>query len=124
MNFKKNVVPSAKKPLFPGYGNDYMLQKPKRSISFLTLFIVIVCTFVLAFLLFKNFDRIGSRFSSSPSSIIGFQIDQEVSLSGLLQANGDLISYTHTLTLPDTTIVGLKSKTLDLGLYTGYVDVQ
>ncbi|MFA6256501.1 MAG: hypothetical protein WC606_04960, partial [Candidatus Absconditabacterales bacterium] len=47
-----------------------------------------------------------------------------VSLSGMLQANGDLISYTHTLTLPDATILGLKSRTLDLGLYTGFIDIQ
>ena len=42
----------------------------------------------------------------------------------MLQANGDLISYTHTLTLPDMTIIGLKSRTLDLSIYTGMVDVQ
>jgi hypothetical protein len=42
----------------------------------------------------------------------------------MLQANGDLISYTHTLTLPDATILGLKSRTLDLGLYTGFIDIQ
>jgi hypothetical protein len=42
----------------------------------------------------------------------------------MLQANGDLISYTHTLTLPDTTVVGLKSRTLDLSMYTGMIDVQ
>ncbi|MEI8008437.1 MAG: hypothetical protein WCI00_03275 [bacterium] len=45
-------------------------------------------------------------------------------MSGMLQANGDLVSYTHTLTLDDARVVGLKSKTLDLGLYTGIVDVQ
>ncbi|MEI6119218.1 MAG: hypothetical protein WCP92_08735 [bacterium] len=42
----------------------------------------------------------------------------------MLQADGDLISYTHTLTLSDATIVGLKSRTLDLSIYTGMVDVQ
>jgi len=42
----------------------------------------------------------------------------------VLQANGDLISYTHTLTLSDTTVVGLKSKTLDLSVYTGMIDIQ
>lgn len=124
MNFKKNAVPAPKKPLFTGYGNDYMMQQPKRSISLLTLFIVIVCTFVLAFVLFKNFDRMSNWFSSSIESNTGLQIWQAVSLSGTLQANGDLISYTHTLTLADTTIVGLKSRTLDLSIYTGMIDVQ
>lgn len=123
MNFKNNVVPSVKKPLFPGYENNYMAQQPKRSISMLTLFIVIVCTFAVAFLLFKNFDRISNLFSSIESTT-GFEIWQEVSLSGTLQANGDLVSYTHTLTLADATILGIKSRTLDLSTYSGIVDIQ
>ena len=123
MNFKNNAVPPPKKPSFTGYGNDYMTQQPKKSLSFLTLFLVIVCTFFVAFFLFKNFDRMTSWFTSTESTT-GFQIWQTVSLSGILQANGDLISYTHTLTLPNTTIVGLKSRTLDLSTYTGMVDVQ
>ena len=125
MNFKNNVVSSPiRKPSFTSYGNDYMTKQPKRSISLLTLFIVIICTFFVAFLLFKNFDRIGTWFSSSVASTTWFQIGQVVSLSGIIQSNGDLISYTHTLTLPDTSIVGLKSKTLDLNIYTGNVDIQ
>jgi hypothetical protein len=66
MNFKNNAVSSPiKKPLFAGYGNDYMMKQPKKSISLLTLFIVIICTFAVAFLLFKNFDRMSTWFSSS-----------------------------------------------------------
>ena len=65
-----------------------------------------------------------NRFSSPIESSTGFQLWQVVSLSGILQSNGDLISYTHTLTLNDARVVGLKSKTLDLGLYTGSVDIQ
>ncbi|MFA7298124.1 MAG: hypothetical protein WC010_00555 [Candidatus Absconditabacterales bacterium] len=124
MNFKKNPVPSPKKPSFAGYGDDYMMQSPRRSVSLFTLFVVIVCTFVLAFILFKNYDRISNLFSSAIESTTGFEIGQTVSLSGVLQANGDLISYTHTLTLSDTTVVGLKSKTLDLSVYTGMIDIQ
>jgi hypothetical protein len=105
MNFTNNVVPPVKNPLFPGYGNDYMQRQPKKSVSLLTLFLVIVCTFFVAFLLFKNFDRIGNRFIASVESTTGFQIGQEVTLSGMLQADGDLISYTHTLTLTDATII-------------------
>jgi len=126
MNFKKNVVPPTKKPLFTGYGNDYMMQQPKRSVSLLTLFLVIVCTFVLAFVFFKNYDRISNLFPSVIESTTGFEIGQSVSLSGMLQANGDLIMYTHTLTLADATVVGLKSRTLDISTYaTGMiVDIQ
>ncbi|MEI7558087.1 MAG: hypothetical protein WCJ45_04625 [bacterium] len=51
-----------------------MKQQPKKSVSFLMLFIVIVCTFFVAFLVFKNLDRMGSRFSSSSESIQGQQI--------------------------------------------------
>jgi len=76
MNFTKNAVSPIKQPSFTGYRNEYMHQQPKKSISFLTLFIVIVCTFVLAFVLFKNFDRMTNRFSSSVSieNSTGFQI--------------------------------------------------
>lgn len=125
MNFKNDVISSSvKKPSFTWYWTDYMSQQPKRSVSLLTLFVVIISTFVLAFLLFKNFDTISSWFSSSIQESTGFQIWQEVSLSGELQANGDLISYTHTLTMADASIVGLKSRTIDLGVYTGNVDIQ
>lgn len=125
MNFKKNVVPPTKKPLFNGYGNEYMMQQPpRRSVSLLTLFVVIICTFILALVLFRNYDRISNWFSSSVESTTGFQIWQQVALSGMLQANGDLVSYTHTLTLADTTIVGLKSRTLDLSIYSGLIDIQ
>lgn len=124
MNFKNNTVSASKKPLFPGYKNDSMIWSQKRSVSFLTLFIVIVCTFVLTLLVFKNFDRISSRFSSSIESTTWFEIGQEVSLSWLLQADGDLISYTHTLTMADAMIVGLKSRTLDLSIYSGQVNIQ
>ncbi|MEI6774465.1 MAG: hypothetical protein WCL18_06875 [bacterium] len=66
MNFRKNVIASPlKRPLFTGYGNDHVVQQPKKSFSLLTLFVVIVCTFVVAFFFFKNLDRIGSWFSSS-----------------------------------------------------------
>jgi hypothetical protein len=74
MNFKKNVVSPTKKPLFTGYGNDYMHQQPKKSISFLTLFIVIILTFVFAFALFKNMDRISTMFSSPTQFSGGFEI--------------------------------------------------
>ncbi len=124
MNFKKNVVSPTKKPLFTGYGNDYMHQQPKKSISFLTLFIVIILTFVFAFALFKNMDRISTMFSSPTQFSGGFEIWQMVTLSGTIQWNGDLISYTHTLTMLDDRIIGLKSKNLDLTIYTGYVDIQ
>lgn len=117
MNFKKNVVSPIKHPLFPGYGNDYTTSQPKKSVSLLTLFIVIIVTFVLAFAVFKNIDRIGNIFSSSVSTPETFQIGQEVALSGELAADGDLVSYTHTLSLYDGTIVGIKSKNLDLSQY-------
>ncbi|MCX6825330.1 MAG: hypothetical protein NTY80_03830 [candidate division SR1 bacterium] len=124
MNFKKNAVSSVKKPLFSGHGNDYMVQAPKKSVSLFTLVLVIVCTFVLAFLLFRNYDSITNFFSARIESTTGFQIGQAISLSGILKANGDLISYSHTLTLSDTTVVGIKSRTLDLSLYTGNIDIQ
>lgn len=124
MNFKNNAVPPSKKPLFTWYGNEYTMQQaPRRSVSLLTLFVVIICTFTLAVLLIKNFDTITTRFSSSVETT-WFSIGQEVSLSGIIQNDGDLIIYTHTLTTADTTILGLKSRTLDLNVYTWIIDIQ
>jgi hypothetical protein len=68
MNFTNTAVPFNKKPLFPGYEGNRMSSQPKRSVSFLTLFIVIISTFALAFILFKNFDRITNLFSSAEST--------------------------------------------------------
>ena len=126
MNFTKNGIPTpTKSSSFTGNGQGYMVQQPKKSFSLLTLFVVIVCTFFLAFLLFKNLDRITNIFSSSSlETTTGFTIGQDVSLSGTLQADGDLVSYTHTLVMADTTTVGLKSRTLNLWLYSGEVIVQ
>lgn len=124
MNFKNNVVPPTKKPLFPWYGQEYMMQTKKRSVSLLTLFLIIIGTFLLAFLLFKNFDRIENLFVSSEEISTGLQIGQEVILSGEIKDDGDLILYTHTLTLADATMYGLKSRTLDLSMYSGRIDIQ
>jgi hypothetical protein len=101
-----------------------MMQTKKRSVSLLTLFLIIIGTFLLAFLLFKNFDRIENLFVSSEEISTGLQIGQEVILSGEIKDDGDLILYTHTLTLADATMYGLKSRTLDLSMYSGRIDIQ
>ncbi|MEI6673032.1 MAG: hypothetical protein WCL02_07045 [bacterium] len=124
MNFKNNTVSSSAPHFFTSDGSGYKSQHPKKSTSFLTLFVVVICTFALAFLIFKNFDNVSNLFSSSSQISTGFQIGQTVSLSGILASDGDLISYTHTLTLSDARILGLKSKTVDLSMYTGKVDIQ
>lgn len=123
MNFKNNAVPPKKQPTFTWYGNEYM-QQPKKWISLLTLFIVIVLTFVVAFMVFKNYDRITNLFVASGETSETFTIGQDIVLSGMLHADGDLISYTHTLTLPDAMVIGLKSRSLDLSIYSGIVDIQ
>lgn len=123
MNFKKNVVPPVKSPSFPGYENNYTVQSQKKSVSLLTLVIVVVVILSLAVLLFKNYDRITNFFMSSVEST-EFQIGQEVMLSGDIQSDGDLIIYTHTLNMDNGTVVWLKSRTLDLSIYSGFIEVQ
>lgn len=110
----------------PGFpqGNDYMMQQPKKSVSYATLIVVVLCTLILAFVLFRNFDRIGSLFSSAIQSNTGLQLNQHVLLSGNLFANGDLVSYTHTLQTADHGVVGIKSRSLDMTQYTGFVEIQ
>ncbi len=119
MNFKKNDIPFPKKPVFTGY----TWQSTKKPLPVLTLVVVVLCTFFVAFLLFKNLDRIGNLFSSSTSSAT-FSIGQDVNLSGELVASGDFVTYTHMLVLSTTGVVGLKSRTLDLSLYTGFVQIH
>lgn len=123
MNFKKTGISSPKKPSFSGYEHGYMMQQPKKSVSLLTLIIVIIVTLTLAFVLFKNYERITQLFVSSAEST-GFTLWQEIVLSGDIQSDGDLIVYTHTLTLDDLSFVWLKSRTIDLSLYTGIVQIQ
>ena len=55
MNFKKNAVSQSKQTIFTWYGNEQM-QKSKKWISLLTLFIVIILTFFVAFMVFKNYE--------------------------------------------------------------------
>jgi hypothetical protein len=83
-----------------------------------------VFTFVVAFVVFKNYDRITNLFVDSVETSETFTIGQDVELSGMLHTDGDLISYTHTLTLPDAMVIGLKSRTLDLSVYSGIIDIQ
>ena len=54
----------------------------------------------------------------------GFIVGQSITLSGTVVQNGDYITYTHTMTLADGTVVGLKSKTIDMGSYSGVVEIQ
>ncbi len=124
MNFKKTTNSFPKKPLFTGYKSDYTSQSPKRSFSLLTLSIVVICTFVLALLVVKNFDRLSTWFSPSQEVTSLFTLWEQVSLSGVIQSDGDLISYTHTLNMADATIIGLKSKTLDLSMYSGAIVIE
>jgi len=121
MNFKKTDVYVPKKPLFPGYEYPWSMSSSKRSVSFLTLFLVIVGTFLLAFGLFKYSDRF---FSTTELQDTWFVVWSQVSLSWTLLADWDLLVYTHSLLLQDTTVFWLKSRSLDLHQYTGFVEIQ
>jgi len=104
---------------------QYNIQK-KNGVSPLVLVLVIVITFLFAFLVFKNLGNIGDWISGNTTTgqVSSFAVGQNVSLSGTILQNGDYISYTHTLTLPDATVVGIKSDTVDLNLYSGVVLIQ
>lgn len=97
----------------------------KNGVSVWTLVLVIVITFLVAFLVFKNLNNIGNRISwGALEQSTGFTVGQSIALSGTVVQNGDYITYTHTMTLADGTVVGLKSKTIDLGMYSGLVEIQ
>jgi hypothetical protein len=65
MNITSTNVPNFKKPLYPGHQNVYPSPSGKRSVSFLTLFIIVVLVFILSFSLFRYSDRIAYLFSDS-----------------------------------------------------------
>ena len=97
----------------------------KNGVSVWVLVLIIIITFLFAFLVFKNLGNIGSWFSgTSTGQATTFTIGESVSLSGTLLQNGDYVTYTHTLTLPDNTIVGMESSTIDLNGYSGTIFVQ
>ncbi len=109
--------------------NNSPYRKPtqkKNGVSVWLLVLIIIITFLFAFLLFKNLGNIGGWFSGAPTTWQSstFSIGQSVSLSGTILQNGDYVAYTHTLTLADASIVGLKSSTVDLNSYAGLVLVQ
>lgn len=97
----------------------------KNGVSVRVLVLVIIITFLLAFLVFKNLGTIGNWISgTSTGQSAAFTVGQSVSISGTVLQNGDYVTYTHTLTLSDATVVGIKSKTIDLNSFSGLVLVQ
>lgn len=86
---------------------------------------MVVWFFLVLFLVFKNLSFFTGLFTSpTHDTSLSFLLWSSVELSGSIQANGDLVSYTHTLTLADMNIVGLKSRVIDLTTYTWEVTIQ
>lgn len=108
---------------YPPYGHT---SKPKKSgVSVGVLILIVVVTFLFAFLVFQNMGTIGSRFTGwTAQQPAVFKVGQSVSLSGTVVQNGDYVTHTHTLTLLDGMVVGIKSKTVDLNAFFGMVVVQ
>jgi hypothetical protein len=98
----------------------------KNGVSARVLVLVIIITFLVAFLVFKNLGNIGDLFSGANTTgqSASFSIGQSVSISGTVLQNGDYVTYTHTLTLSDGSVVGIKSSTVDLNSFSGLVLIQ
>ena len=98
----------------------------KNGVSAWVLVLVIIITFFVAFLVFKNLGNIGNLFSGGTTTgqAATFTVGESVSLSGTVLQNGDYVTYTHTLTLADSTVVGIKSKSIDLNSFSWLVLVQ
>ena len=101
------------------------IQK-KNGVSVWVLVLVIIITFLVAFLVFKNLGNIGNLFSggNSTGQATTFTVGQSVSLSWTVLQNWDYVTYTHTLTLSDSSVVGIKSSTVDLNSFSGLVLIQ
>ena len=90
--------------------------------------IVLICILFLSFLLWSKWDKI-SQFFGSASSIVAsdttwFVIGDQVTLEWDLRNDGDFVTHTHTLLTQSSGVFWLKSKTVNLNLYTGHISLE
>lgn len=84
---------------------------------------------VLGIVVLLSGGYIGYRFFFAPANLSGiegntaqFSLGQEITLQGILKADGDIMTHTHSIT--DTTYgtIGVKSDSINLGNYEGFVE--
>ena len=90
--------------------------------------IVLICILFLSFLLWSKWDKIsqffGAASSIGASTTTWFVIGDQITLEWDLRNDGDFITHTHTLLTQSSGVFGLKSKTVNLNLYTGHISLE
>lgn len=102
------------------FNNPRNISNKKTWISYKT-FVITILILIVLFLLFKNIN-----FSKSTENLTTQEntIWSQISLSGEILANGNYISYTHTLIDTNNKKFWLKSRELDLNQYHWFVELQ
>lgn len=90
-------------------------------ISISTLIISIIATAILAFLIAAKWDDILWLFGIDKETVVtdnevSFSIGDDISLTWIISADGDMTNYTHTVNTPEW-LFGLKSSKIDLNNY-------
>lgn len=103
-----------------------MPQNQPKDWSKFTIFITVITTLFIVFIAYKNMDNISEFFGSSNTGEVTswLQIGQQIAMEWVITASGDLINYTHTLQTTSDGIFWLKSKSIDLTIYTGNISVE
>ena len=105
-----------------------MTNSSKRSNVLLKVIIVLISILFVAFIWYEKWDQIQESIYENMQKNIetwtNLFINDEISLSGKIADNGDLISFSHTLGTQEYGLLWLKSKKIDLFKYKDNVYIQ
>lgn len=102
-------------------------KKQKKSVSIPTLIISIIATIVLVFIIAsKRWDMISfiGIDSDTQTSNTQFNIGDEVSFSGTIYDDGDILNYTHSIESSEFGKLALKSSKINLNNYKNDVFIE
>lgn len=110
-------------------GNRPSTKKSGWWISVATLIISMIGTAILVLLIVAKWDNILSIFGTDTTeqgqeSDQSFRVWDEVSLTGVISQNGDMINYTHTVKTDEYGTLWLKSTKINLNNYTDEVSFE
>jgi hypothetical protein len=106
---------------------SYYQAPGKKGVSWVTFFIVMITTVVVTFIVYQNIDNIKDLFNrgvDQGQDENGLYVGDSVQLVGVLANDGDIRTYSHTMDTSEYGKIGLKSRTIDLNLYTGEVSIS
>jgi len=105
--------------------NEYS-RPVKKWVSYWTLIIVIITTFVLALIIYKNIWKISEMFGGNIDiqQSTWLKIWKTISVSWEITPDGDYITHTHKLNTLKYGILWIKSRSIDLNQYQWNILIQ